>query len=96
MSVIDVSDLNLHSLITALWTNMKPACFFKNAGLQAPISVTPEQIDKELKSQRGNLDYLEGRAIKTNFNDLTKVETKWYNRDAEENAFEKIVASLRA
>ena len=96
MSTIDVSDLNLHGLILALWKNMKPAAFFRFApSALIPSEPSREEIDQALKSKYG-IDYLGGRCIKTNFSDLTKVDTRLYNRDAGEGAFERIVAQLRS
>jgi hypothetical protein len=51
-------------------------------------------MDKAM-GKRKYIDYLNGRCIKTNFSDLTKVGSRLYNRDAGENAFEKIVQQIR-
>lgn len=100
MTTIDVSDLDQYSLIKALWRNMKPASFFNSftamaAGLTPPSEPSNDEIDRTFHSGK-YIDYLAGRCIKTDFGDTTQVNTRLYNRDAGEGAFEKIVASLRA
>lgn len=100
MSVIDVSDLNLHLLIRALWNGSKPATYFqtsdaKNNGVQAPCRIADQEIDDLIKSNDGTIEYIGGRAIKTNFSDMTQVDTFCYDRQAGKGAFEKVVASLR-
>ncbi len=99
MTTIDVSDLDQYRLIKALWSNMKPASFFNSftamtAGLTPPNEPSNEEIDRTFQSGK-YIDYLAGRCIKTDFNDLTSVNTRLYNRDAGEGAFERIVESLR-
>ena len=100
MSIIDVSDLNLHLLILALWNGSKPAAFFqssdaKNNGVQAPCRITSQEIDDLIKTNDGTIEYIGGRAIKTNFSDMTQVDTFCYDSQAGKGAFEKVVASLR-
>jgi len=95
MSTVDVSDLDLYTLILALWKNMKPAQFFTMTGMTPPSEPSSEEIIQSLK-WNNRIDYLNGRAIKTNLSDPTKVSTQLYNRDAGEGAFERIVAQLRS
>ena len=68
MSVIDVSDLNLHLLIVALWNGSKPAAFFqssdaKNAGCSAPCKITSEEIDNLIKTNDGTIEVEQLRLI---------------------------------
>lgn len=95
MSTVDISDLDLVVLIKALWNNMQPAAFFRFAPISPPPKPSSEEIMETLKSTRYYLDYLNGRCIKTDFSDLTKVNTRLYNRDAGDGAFERIISELR-
>ena len=96
MSVIDVSDIDVCVLIQALWSNMKPASFFLMSGLPSPPAPSLEHIKEHLRDCRYYVDYINGRCIKTDFSDLKNVDTRLYNRDAGNGAFERIVAQLRA
>ena len=73
---------------------MKPASFFTMSGLKPPGPPSRDEIKAALRRDK-SLDYLAGRAIKTVFRDLTKVETRSYDRDAGTGTFERIVADLR-
>lgn len=95
METIDISDLNVHDVILALWKNMEPASFFMfNPGVKVPGQPSRAKVDEYLARSK-YIDYLEGRAIKADFGDLTKVRTFLYNRDGGQGAFERIVADLR-
>ena len=94
MSVVDISNVDLVVLIKALWNNMKPAAFFTMSGIPSPSGPSEQEVLDHLKRDK-YIDYLNGRCIKTDFSDLTKVSTRMYNRDAGEGAFEKIVNQLR-
>ena len=85
---IDISDLDIKVLLRELWNNTITAGFFRYNGAPPPPYVEPERYDT-------GFDYHCGRPIKTDFSDLKNVETRDYNRDAGDNAFEKIVATLR-
>lgn len=100
MSTIDISDINLVELITALWRKQIVASFFQSfdarrAGLSPPRQPSEDDILKSLNSQYKYIDYLAGRAIKTDFSDLQHVNTALYNRDAGAGVFEAIVDYLR-
>jgi hypothetical protein len=94
MSTIDISDLNLPELIQDLWSSMKPAAFFNQSGIRPPQQPSKEEISRVLAHDK-YIDYLNGRCIKTNFSDLTTVDTYLYNRDAGNNMFENIVNKRR-
>ncbi len=94
MSYIDISDLDICLVIKALWNNMEPASFFRYSGIKPPPEPSADDIMSQLENSK-YIDYLNGRCIKTDFSDLTKVDTRLYNRDAGNNAFENIVAQLR-
>ena len=81
MSTVDISDLHLPSLIQALWCNMKPATFFSASGVTFPSSPSMDDISSAL-SRSKYIDYLAGRCIKSDFSDLTTVNTALYNRNA--------------
>lgn len=100
MSVIDVSDLDLNELIIALWNGSKPAAYFqtfdaKNARVKPHTGITDQEISRQLHLHDGTIEYIGGRAIKTNFDDLTQVDTFGYDRQAGKGAFEKVAKSLR-
>ncbi len=94
MGCVDISNLDIYTVILALWNNMAPAAFFKNVPWLAPSEPTRGEIDNALTY--GYIDYLNGRCIKTDFSDLKKVSTDMYNRDAGANCFENIVMKLSA
>jgi hypothetical protein len=91
--VIDISDLDLNVVIKELWRNMAPAAFFMFNNVRPPNEPSDQEISEHLQHSK-YIDYLAGRGIKTDFSDLRKVDTRWYNRDAGPDAFEKIVSKL--
>ena len=100
MSTVDVSDLNIHELIKALWRNRQPAAFFNTfdamrGGAKPPPEPTNQEIDNALQNPYG-IDYLNGRGIKVDFKNRHAVNSRLYNRDAGEGEFERIVASMRS
>ena len=86
---IDISDINTQELLRELWNNTITAAFYKASGVNPPPYKEPSNYSQFF-------DYHCGRPIKTNFTDLTKVNTDLYNRDAGDNKFEDIVAKLRS
>jgi hypothetical protein len=100
MTTLDISDLHLPTLIVALWRNRKPASFFNSfaaysSNVKPPLEPTWEEIERQLKSYP-YIDYLAGRGIKTNFKDLTKVDSAGYDRDTENLTFSEIVNQVRS
>ena len=93
MSTIDISDLHTASLISALWSNILPNPFFSLHSVFNPSPPSDTDINTALAHSK-YIDYLAGRCIKTDFSDLTKVDTSIYNRHAGPNAFEIIVARM--
>lgn len=93
MAIIDISDIDLVVLVQNLWKHQKLGAFFLNA----PWMVPSEPCIGDIKAclEAGYIDYIAGRCIQTNFSDLTKVNTRSYDRDAGEGTFERIVADLR-
>lgn len=85
---IDISDLNMKDLLKELWENTITASFFILNGLTPPQYQEPEKYNRYF-------DYHCGRPIKTDFTDLSDVDTGGYNRNAGNNAFEDIVLKLR-
>lgn len=92
MGKIDISDVDVCSLVRELWKNMTPASFFLYSGMTPPSAPSDNQIMEAVS--HGYIDYLAGRCIKTDFSTKT-VNTDLYNRDAGAGAFEKIVQKLR-
>lgn len=93
MTTIDVSHLDLNTLIKALWKNMFSARYFSMSDIAPPPEPSNDEINRTLGSRK-YIDYLAGRCIKTDFSDLSKVNTRLYNRNAGDGAFERIVAEL--
>jgi hypothetical protein len=98
MSIIDISDINLYDLIRALVSNA--LTHLSKYSKMDSISIervlpTNSHINEMLNSNHQIIDYFLGVPIKINFNDLTKVNTSFYNRYGRPGSFEKILASLR-
>ena len=94
--VLDLSNLNRYELIRALWENAKVASFFfvpEASVVSVPKGPTDEEIDQQMR--RGSIDYLNGRAIKTNFSDMSKIDPSGYDSRSYPGAFLKAVSSLR-
>lgn len=94
MSTLDISDIDVIDVVLALWRNTKPALFFAS-GFPSPPEPSRKEIVESLSKFNNYLGYLSGRCIKTDFSDLSAVETRLYDRDAGQGAFAKIVSSLR-
>lgn len=94
--LLDLSDLDKYELIEALWQNARVASFFFNpiaAQVGIPKGPTRAEIDQQMRNN--SLDYLNGRAIKTDFSDMSKINTEGYDSRAYKGAFAKVVACLR-
>ena len=93
MSTVDISGIDKHQLLQALWTRSKPATFFGQSGRVPPdfnLTVAKSQLSND-----GYADYICGRAIKTNIYQEDIVDPYLYDRDAGEGAFQEVVDSLR-
>jgi hypothetical protein len=89
MDTIDISDLDMKTLLKELWTNTITASFYKhNPYIPAPGYSEPEKYNIYF-------DYHCGRPIKTNFEDMSKIWYKLYDRDAGDGKFLEIVTRLR-
>lgn len=85
---IDISDLDRKQLLKELWLNTITASFFMYNNITPPPYEEPEKYDIVF-------DYHCGRPIKTDFTDMTSIETRGYNRNAGAKKFEYVVAMLR-
>ena len=94
MPFVDISDLDLYEVLINLCQQSSVSTLFIRSGLLTPTP-TRSDIDRALNNPDQYIDYLGGVAIKAYFSDLTKVETRFYNREYGEGQFERIVASLR-
>lgn len=90
---MDVSDLDLRELIAQLWLRSKPAVWYKLNNVKPP-DLTNKDIEQTIQRNR-YVDYLAGRAIKTDFSDMRRVKPRQYNRDTRECAFEDAVDYIR-
>ena len=88
MDTIDISDLDIKTLLKELWTNTITASFFKHSSSPAPGYSEPDKYNTYF-------DYHCGRPIKTNFEDMSKIWHKPYDRDAGEGKFLEMVTRLR-
>lgn len=95
MSTVDVSDISLVALIGRLWEESPVASFFANSNSNPPNRPYVEEILRLLRNNRLSIDYLNGRAIKTDFSDLRNIRTERYNEIAGKGKFEEIVDQLR-
>lgn len=75
-----------------MWYDIRPTAFFTNLPWMIPVKPSIVKIDNTFF--HGYIDYFNGRCIKTNFRDLTKINTDSYNWDADPNAFETSVKEL--
>ncbi len=94
--ILDLSDLDKYELIEALWQNARVASFFfipEASVVSVPKGPTREEIDAQMR--RGDIDYLNGRAIKTDFSDMSKIDTEGYDSRSHKGAFGKVVTALR-
>lgn len=92
MSLIDASNCDKVKLIRALWRNTGVATFY-SLNLVAP---PPEPSDEDILNHDPYFDYLKGRPIKTNFEDMSKLDPRLYDRDAGQGVFAKCVAETRS
>lgn len=95
MTTINISDLDIHTLIVELWKGSSPASFFQMNRIAPPSEPSHKEIERALENDSKYIDYLAGRCIKTDFSDLTVVSTHSYNRNFGKGKFESIVDRLR-
>lgn len=89
MDTIDVSDLDIKILLKELWISTITASFYKyNTSVSVPGYSEPEKYNTYF-------DYHCGKPIKTNFEDMSKIWYKPYDRDAGDGKFLEIVTRLR-
>jgi hypothetical protein len=93
MGIIDVSDIDIYTLILALWEDACIASFFAANFMTPTLKPSIQEIDRILEHSK-YIDYLAGRCFKTDFSDMSKVKTDMYNRDAGPDKFENIVKKL--
>lgn len=91
MSSVDISGLNKKELLLRLWEKANIASFFTTSGIPAPA------FDHKLAETAvdGYIDYFCGRCIKSDLSGKY-ANPVWYNRDAGDGQFEKIVNSMRS
>ena len=87
---VNISGLSKVELLERLWTRMKPAAFFT----LYPSLVPSFHKDEAKKAVEGYIDYFCGRCIKSDLSGDT-VNTSFYNRDAGDGVFEKVVEGMR-
>jgi len=89
---IDIHYLELLYVLYALWKYAKPAAFYDNMKALSP-TFDFQKCEEYIQSDK-KFDYLFGRAIKTDFNNMEKVNTKNYNDYWGVNAFENVIEKL--
>jgi hypothetical protein len=88
---VDISGLDKVELLKLLWEAMKPAAFFAMSGRPPP----PFDNENATAAVAKYIDYYAGRCIKTDLSG-DKASARSYNRDAGADAFQRIVAKMRA
>lgn len=101
MSIIDISHLDVHDVILALWRNMAPLTLFQDrpdleylANTEPTIEAIDEALNYQCSYPPGYIHTLGCRFIETNFNDLKRVDTSNYNMRTGSNSFENIIKDL--
>ena len=78
---LDVSNIDIHALLRAMWHQAPVATFFTINGIPSPSAPTDAEIDDALTLNHRYIDYLNGRPIKTDFTDLKAIKPS-YDWDA--------------
>jgi hypothetical protein len=92
---LDCTDIALDDLIRALWEAAEPAKYFTMTGA-APPRLDLEKYHKYARRGRHWVDYLCGRAIKTNFEDMSAISPIGYDHTHGEGAFARVVSALHS
>lgn len=95
MFFIDISDLDLYNVIKALWNSAYPNPIYRFSGTVPPGEPDNNEIDNTLRRFNGYIDYIAGRPLKVDFNNLKQIDPRLYNRDAGDGAFQKVISKLR-
>lgn len=93
--MVNISDLDLHTLILALWMNSKFMDFFQRQGITLPPPPTYQEIDTALRTGNNYIDHINGRPIHVDFDNLARVDATEYNKLVGSGAFEKIIRDMR-
>ena len=93
MPSIDITNIDRDSLLEALWNRSKPAVFFQSNNVTPP-KFTLSEAKLHVRSN-GYVDYVCGRAIKTNIYTQDQVDPYGFDRDAGKGAFQEVVDSLQ-
>jgi hypothetical protein len=96
-TTVDATGVDIYHLIASLWTHQKVAAFFQNAPHLAPPIPTRAEVEGALNQQRrkGYIDYINGRAIKCDFSDMSRLDASLYDRDAGKGTFQSVVNIIR-
>jgi hypothetical protein len=98
---MDISRYDLTQVVRILWNNSKPASFFQSSlaiasNTTPPTELSDEEIQKALNNEyeKGYIDYLNGRIIKTRFSNTKKVDFQLYNYNYGTRKAEELISSL--
>lgn len=96
-TTVDASGIDIYHLIASLWTDQKKAGFFDLAPQYAPPIPTREEVENALKTgiPKNYIDYINGRAIKCYFANMSRLDPTLYDKQAGQGAFKAVVDSLR-
>jgi len=98
MSTVDISGLDIHDVVRALWreTNFigTPLQIVRHIPSATPKEPSNQEIDEALK-MRSTIDYIAGKPIKTDFSNIYAVDPFYYDRDAGKGKFQDVINTLR-
>ena len=94
MAIVNITGLNVRKVLVALWENSHTQ---GNSQLGAYSSkLTVEDAEKEITSNGGWCDYVNGRVIKCNLPfDATSFNSNLYDRDNGVGAAQRVVDQLK-
>jgi hypothetical protein len=88
---VDISGLDKKDVLKQLWLGSEPAIVFLSRGIEPP-EYDPKEADKVI--EKGYVDYLCGRAIKTELR-TDKLENYKYDKYNGEGSMQKAIDLLR-
>lgn len=91
---VNIEGLDQRKLLRALWENTRPCSFFRRYPEIPPPYYNEDEVDKMITDGKVWVDYLFGRCIKISLKDK-QVNPAFYDEDAGEGTFERVVAILR-
>lgn len=91
---IDISDIDLYELILEMWKNAGPTYFIAKE-LLIPLTPPNKWEIKQALNYCKYIEYIGGRPIKTDFGDLSRINTRRYNGETRKGQLEMIVQKMK-